>query len=325
MKNQNWRRVVVVAIAAVSVVSFMTAAQAQRLAGANRPAAVPAGFVVTPFGYFHPSCVGHLANGDVLRHEEKIIQHANGTYDKMHVCAYSHYRADGEEVTGVERAVKDPNISHAWIEYASITTTSAYGQIYSEWDVPPAPTNNDGQTVYLFNGLEDINDVVTIIQPVLGWNSDYASAWGIASWNCCESGSVYEATPAHVSSGDILHGYVFDNCAAGTKTCPSWDIVIVDITNGNFSEYVDAANFGQTFNWAFGGVLEVYNIVQCGDYPAAPRDDVYSGIAFYNQSVLNDKFVKIAAPNWKITNVAGGLTPQCSYGGTVPKQVILNY
>jgi hypothetical protein len=304
------------------LVAGLTAAQALTSAGPKRPAAVPAGYVITPFGYFHPSCVGHLAKGDVLRHDEKTIQHANGTSISMHVCAFPHYRADGEQVNGDERAVQEPNISHAWVEYASITTTSAYGQIYSEWDVPPTPANNDGQTVYLFNGLEDINDVVTIIQPVLGWNSDYASAWGIAAWNCCESGTVYEATPAPVNPGDHLEGYVFMNCGAGTKTCSSWDIVIWDRQNGNFSELLDTSNFGQTFNWAFGGVLEVYNIANCGDYPAP---DYAGGIGFNNQSVLNDKFIPIASPAWKVTNLSSGLTPQCNYGGSLPKQVVLTY
>jgi hypothetical protein len=309
-------------IALTMLVAGLTAAQALTSAGPKRPATVPAGYVITPFGYFHPSCVGHLAKGDVLRHDEKTIQHANGTSISMHVCAFPHYRADGEQVNGDERAVQDPNISHAWVEYASITTTSAYGQIYAEWDVPPTPANNDGQTVYLFNGLEDINDVVTIIQPVLGWNSDYASAWGIAAWNCCESGTVYEATPAPVNPGDHLEGYVFMNCGAGTKTCSSWDIVIWDRQNGNFSELLDTSNFGQTFNWAFGGVLEVYNIAQCGDYPPP---DYAGGIGFNNQSVLNDKFIPIASPAWKVTNLSSGLTPQCNYGGSLPKQVILTY
>jgi hypothetical protein len=309
-------------IAFTTFVAGLTAAQALTAAGPNRPATVPAEYVVTPFGYFHPSCVEHLVKGDVLLHDEKAIQHANGTSDKIPTCAYPHFRADGEKVMGDERAVKDPNISHAWIEYASITTTSAYGQIYSEWEVPAAPADHDGQTVYLFNGLEDIDDVVTIIQPVLGWNSDYSDAWGIAAWNCCESGTVVEGTPAHTNAGDHLEGYVFDNCASGTKTCSSWDIVIIDEENGNFSELIDTSNFGQTFNWAFGGVLEVYGITQCGDYPPP---DYAGGIGFHNQSVLNDKFVQIAAPAWKIYNISSGLTPQCNYGGATPKQIVLTY
>jgi hypothetical protein len=232
-------------IAITMFIAGLTIAQALPLAGPNRPATVPAHYVITPFGYFDPSCVTHLAKGDVLLHDEKAIKHANGTNENIHVCAYAHYTAAGEAVTGDERAVQPPSIGHSWIEYASITTTSAFSQIYSEWDVPPAPSTNDGQTVYLFNGLEDYKDVVTIIQPVLGWNSDYASAWGIASWNCCESGTVVEAPPAPVNSGDHLEGYVFDNCAPGTKTCSSWDIVILDVTNGNFSQLLDTSNFGR--------------------------------------------------------------------------------
>jgi hypothetical protein len=307
-------------IAFIMLVAGLALAQAP--AGARRPAAVPADYLITPFGYYHSSCVHHLAQGDVLRESENAVQRANGTYEAVQQCAYPHYRADGEKVVGNERAVLDPNISHAWVEYASITTTSAYGQIYSEWDVPPNPSNHDGQTVYLFNGLEDINDVVTIIQPVLGWNSDYASAWGIAAWNCCYSGGVWEGTPAKVNPGDHLQGYVFMNCTSGTKTCSSWDIVIVDDQNGSFSELLDAPNYGQTFNWAFGGVLEVYNIVQCGDYPPP---DYAGGIGFNNQSVLNDKFAVIKSPAWKVTNLSSGLTPQCNYGGSLPKQVILTY
>jgi len=96
-------------------------------------------------------------------------------------------------------------------------------------DRPPAPASNNGQTLYFFPGLEDIDDVVTIIQPILGWNSDYASAWGIASWNCCVSGTTYEAKPQRVSSGDTILGYMFDTCAAGMLSCTSWDIVTSDL------------------------------------------------------------------------------------------------
>jgi hypothetical protein len=325
MQNQNWQRIIVVAIAAVSVVSFMTAAQAQHLAGSKRPAAVPADFVVTPFGYFHPSCVNHLAKGDVLRQDEGAIQRANGTYETIQECAYPHFEADGTAVVGDAQPTGDgkskpPYIGHSWIEYASIHTSANYGQIYSEWDVPPAPTSNDGQTLYLFNGLEQYSGDVTIIQPVLGWNSDYGSAWGIASWNCCKNGTVWEAPPAPVNPGDHLLGYVFNNCSAGTTKCASWTIVIVDVENGNYSQ-LDTSNFGQKFNWAFGGVLEVYSITQCSDYPPG---GYLGGIGFYNQSVLNDEFVSIT-PAWTVTNVSGGLTPQCNYGGKVPKQVFLTY
>src|ERR1700686_327121 len=82
-------------------------AEAQAPAGPKRPAAVPADFVVTPFGYFHPSCVNHLAKGDVLWQDESAIQRANGTYENIQECAYPHFEADGTKVVGDVRPVGD--------------------------------------------------------------------------------------------------------------------------------------------------------------------------------------------------------------------------
>jgi hypothetical protein len=306
-------------IAITMLVAGLTAAQGLTPAGPKRPATVPPDYVITPFGYFDPSCVTHLAKGDVVRQDENAIRHANGAADNIHVCAFAHFKADGEKVTGDERAVTQPTIGHAWVEYAGTTTKTSYGYMYAYWSVPPAPSTNDGQTVYLFPGLEDYKDVVTIIQPVLGWNSDYASAWGIASWNCCASGTVFEAPPTRVNSGDTILGYMFDTCASGTLSCPSWDIVTLDVTSGNYSQLINTSSQGQTFNWAFAGALEVYNISQCGDYPSN------GAISFHDLGLYNDKFVKIPFPAWSVTNLSSGLTPQCGYGGALPKQVTLSY
>jgi hypothetical protein len=307
-------------IAITTLVAGLTAAQALTPAGAKRPASVPADFVITPFGYFHPSCVAHLAKGDEVRRDENSVRHADGTFDSIHACAFPHFKADGEKITGDERATKkQPTIGHAWVEYASTTTSSSFGYMYAYWNVPPAPSANNGQTVFLFPGMEDYSDVVTIIQPVLGWNSDFASAWGIASWNCCASGTVFEATPTRVNSGDTILGYMFDTCAVGTLSCSSWDIVTDDVTSGHYSELLNTSSQGQTFNWAFAGALEVYNIAACGNYPSN------GSISYYNLGLYNDSFVQIASPAWSVTNSSGGLTPQCNYGGSKPEQVILTY
>jgi len=305
-----------------SVVFTMLAAgliAAQVPAGAHRPANVPSNYLITPFGYFHPSCFKRLANGDEVRQDEKAIRHANGAFENIQACAFPHFKATGEKIVGDERGVKDPTIGHAWVEFGGTTTSTSYAYLYAYWSVPPAPSTNDGQTIYLFPGLEDFKDVVTIIQPVLGWNSDYPSAWGIASWNCCVSGTVFEATPVPVNSWDVIDGYMFSTCASGTLTCGSWDIVTWDRTSGNFSELLNTSNFGQTFNWAFAGALEVYNVVQCGDYPASG----YS--SFYDLGLYNYKWQKIASPAWSVTNWSSGLTPQCNYGGSLPKQLTLTY
>jgi hypothetical protein len=324
-------------IALITLCAGLTAAQALTPAGPKRPAGVPSDYVITPFGYYHASCVTHLAKGDEVRRNENSIKHADGTSDSIHVCAFAHFKADGTKIMGDEQEQasnlalseaakqaasqnpKQPTISHAWVEYASTTTSSSFGELIAEWNVPPTPTANNGQTVYLFPGMEDYADVVTIIQPVLGWNSDFASAWGIASWNCCKSGTVFEATPTRVNPGDTILGYMFDTCASGTLSCPTWDIVTYDLTLGRYSELLNTSSQGQTFNWAFAGALEVYNIAQCANYP--PN----GSISFYDVNLYNDAFALVANPNWTVTNSSSGLTPQCSYGGSVPHQVTLSY
>jgi len=95
-------------IAITTLVAGLTAAQALTPAGAKRPAAVPANYVITPFGYFEPSCVTHLAKGDDVRRDEKAILHANGSSDKIQACAFAHYKADGEKVTGMSTPLTRP-------------------------------------------------------------------------------------------------------------------------------------------------------------------------------------------------------------------------
>ncbi len=323
---------------AITLVVGLTAAQAQTTAGPNRPATVPARYVITPFGYYDPSCVVRLAQGDELLPDQGVIRHADGSTVNMRQCAYPHYRADGTPVYGDERGVKDPNISHAWIDAAPVTTSSSYGGLHALWSVPPTPASNDNQTLFFFPGLEDISDTVTILQPVLAWNNDFASAWSIASWNCCEKGTTYEGKPQHASPGDTILGYMWDTCAAGTLECSSWDIVTADLQNGLNSGLTKTSNFKQTFNWAFAGVLEVYGVKRCSDYPNQPNGVTggSNALTFGELLLYNDKFQQITNPAWAICKpgstgatcpilLSPKSTPQCSYGGSLPQQVILTF
>ncbi|MBV8281601.1 MAG: hypothetical protein JO347_05995, partial [Candidatus Eremiobacteraeota bacterium] len=245
--------------------------------------------------------------------------HADGSFETIRACAYPHFDAKGEKVSLDASHVKAPTISHAWVEFASVTTGSSFGELYANWTVPPSPSTNDGQIVYLFPGVEDINHVVTIIQPVLGWNADYPGAWGIASWNCCVAGTVFESAPVKVNSGDNIEGYMWQTCGAGVLSCPTWSVVTYDVTSFKWTWLSNTSSFGQTFNWAFAGALEVYGIVKCSDYP--PN----GSISFYNLALYNDSYAKINNPGWSVSNWSAGLTPQCGYGGSTPEQVDLTY
>ena len=91
------------------------------------------------------------------------------------------------------------------------------------------------------------------------------------------------------------------------------------VTLGKLSVLSNTLSQGQTFNWAFAGALEVYNIAQCSDYPSN------GAISFFSLGLYDYKFAQIADPDWSITNQSSGLTPQCRYGGSLPQQVTLSY
>ncbi len=305
--------------------------RAQVPAGRNRPATVPAGYLVTPFGYFHPTCVKHLSRGDVLLKDQHAVQHVDGSFDSIPVCDYPRYNAKGEDVSNTHSLATDsqgrlPTISgDNWIEDESISTGTSFGELVANWSVPPAPTSNDGQTLFFFPAMNDTNTEYdtnngSIIQPVLGWNGDYTNAWSIASWNCCITGITSESSPVSVNAGDTILGTIQSTCSAGTLSCSSWNITTKDVTSGGTTTLLQSSSNGQTFNQAYAGTLEVYNITQCSDYP--PN----GALEFSNVALYDNDFNLISSPSWIFDNYYSSLTPQCAYGGqATAQQVALEY
>jgi len=320
MKRNPSMLPIVVSILLFLAVTAIPRAQAQKQAGANRPSAVPAEYVITPFGYFHPSCVRGVANGDTVLADGRV-EHRDGTVEAdAPVCSYPHYTARGEMVSAGAFGVDPETIVHSWIEDGSATTSTAYGKLNATWPVPSAPTTFDGQTVYLFPGLVDYNTDQTIIQPVLGWNSFFGQVWSIASWNCCPSGTANYSSPVQVNTGDTIYGLIKSTCKAGAQSCSKWNITTKDKTTKKSTTLAKTPSEGQTFNWAQSGALEVYEIVQCSDYPPE-NATTFSKVALFDYN-----FQKISNPGWSFTDYYSGLDPQCNYGGQVSAtKVTLDY
>src|SRR5277367_4811909 len=134
-----------------------TADHALPTAGPGRPAAVPADYVVTPFGYFHPSCVMHLGNGDEVRKDETSVRHSDGTTDHIPPCGHAHYEANGDVAIGDQQGPKKPTVD-GWVEAAATKTSTSFAYLNVYWTVPPAPSKNDGQFLFLFPAMEDTKD-----------------------------------------------------------------------------------------------------------------------------------------------------------------------
>ncbi len=297
-------------------------------AGPDRPAAVPDGYVITPFGYFHASCVQSLAKGDRILADGRMQRADGATAQSAAVCTYAHYTRSGERIEpvsalsrkqpGSPSAGASPEIN-GWLEVEGITTgspTVSYGGMTARWTVPPAPSAQDGQVLFFFPGLEDINDTQSILQPVLQWNS---GQWSIASWNCCLNGIVTNSPGVNVSPGNRIYGSITSTCPAGTLTCATWNVLSLDLTTGESTTLGATPSDGQTFNWAFGGVLEPYYVISCEDFPPD------GSFVFDQITVFNQNLKPIHNPQWGGTFNSTD-TPQCGFGASAdPRKVTLDY
>lgn len=279
------------------------------VAGANRPAEVPQGFVITPFGYFHPSCALQLAGGETLL-ADGGVELGDGAVESAPVCSYPHYTASGLMVAAhakTARGIDLPEVN-GWLESINVKTNQSYGKISATWVVPPLPPVNDGQTLFFFPGLEDRTNVQSILQPVLQW---YAPGpWAVASWNCCLQGVVWESTPVNVSPGDTILGTISPTCPPGQNYCAKWNIVSMDLTTGGKTILAKTPSQGQVWNWGFGAVIEVYGVGTCSDYPA--NASVTFTVQLYDQNLK-----LIASPRWVPSPAGSNTTPKCNYGLTV--------
>ena len=247
------------------------------------------------------------------------IQHANGNIDeKAAVCSYPHYLAS-ENSKNLPGGTATPEIN-GWVENANITTgyvTESYGALIATWTVPPHPRANDGQVLYFFPGLEDIQDPQTsILQPVLGW---YQGQWTLASWNCCLNGIITNSPAVSVDPGDEIYGSITNTCPPGTLSCPTWNVLSVDLSTGENTTLSNTPSQGQVFNWAFGGVLEAYYVVACDDLPSDRQ------ISFDRITVFDQDLNPLYDQSWS-KSVDSKATPSCNYHvRPSPHKVTLTY
>jgi hypothetical protein len=321
---------IAIGIALVGALSLPAAAQqaphptlplsnAEPTLAQHAPAGVPAGFVVTPFGYFHPSCVRIVGRRDRLLGDGRI-ERADGAVTPAQRCRFAHYMASGRRIeagasepraaTPLLRKPSAPPEADGWLEASWYHDKAPFGGIGASWLVPSAPASDVGQVLYYFPGLEDYENVVSILQPVLGWNGFNDHGWTIASWNCCQGGNADHSVPERVATGDLIVGTISGDCPAGKK-CSAWDIATVDRTRGRSTTLKRSSSYGQTFDWAFAGVVEVYGVAACDQYSS-------NGFVDFNQvSLLDVDKKRLRSVRWAASGLLQANAPACNYGVTV--------
>jgi hypothetical protein len=273
------------------------------------PDGVPAGFVATPVGFFHPSCLVHVNSNEALD-SNGTIHASSGIARATSVCAYQHYDNSGKPAaatvlaasaagttaagagadglapsnspdgTPVLTPLAATNDIEGWALADFSTFNAGVSRLSTNWVVPPTPAKS-GQVLFFFPGTQSLDGKAggTILQPVLAYEN---SQWFVQSWNCCEGGGNAEfGDSVPVSPGDTILGTnVGTNCNASTGICNNWHIETKDQRTGQASEF-DTSSFGHPHQWIFGGVLEVYSLTSCDQLPT-------TGALTYNNFSIND-------------------------------------
>jgi hypothetical protein len=232
--------------------------------------------VLTPGGWRPKSQVHRLEPGHHISGKGgrlKIIETATGNVvkDLGETSKKPRSRADMRK----KKSGDEPFPDNGWIENTGWLNSSSNPIAYfsTTWIVPPAPASADGQTIFLFNGLEQSGDGAnplgpSILQPVLQWGSSEAGGgnyWSITNWYVGTT-AVYQPL-IQVNSGDVLQGVMTLTGQTGSEFSylssfvgyASADLTVTDIDE---------------LKWAC-ETLECYGITQCSDFPNTPLTAFY--------------------------------------------------
>jgi len=255
--------------------------------------------VLTPFGYLPKHCVHHVDESEVVETvgNQVHITNSNGTKKTFPSCSQP------AQKRGVQQ--QPPT---GWAAYAYYQVSSGFGSFNGLWSVPPNPSSNVGQTLFLFTVFTNAFDgdpQETIIQPVLQWGPSEAGGgafWGIASW-FVGAGNAFHSDLKPTSAGNAIYG-TMTQLSDGR-----WQINTFDRTSGASVSLTTQVAIKEPYAFV---TLEVYGVKDCTNYPP-------QGIVHFTGLSLNT-----GPAQWKAVNVDPGF---CSELVTVndPSSVTITF
>lgn len=273
------------------------ASDAVAAAADGRPGGVPDGYVATPHGWRHRSCVIAIGADETLG--EHHLRRRDGTRRGFDRCQYPAFDKQGAALG----APTHQPTANGWIASATATSQGAITWMSAEWVVPATPPEAAGQTLYLFPGVEPGATGDVILQPVLAWNGFGDHAYTLASWACCKDGNVFNSAPIGVAPGHRVNGMLAGaSCADGV--CASWTITSKDVRTGVATAFTTTGD-GEQMSWVFAGALEVYAVDNCRQYPGG------SSVTFSNIQVRDSAGVAVL-PAWSGWSSASSVSPNCN-------------
>jgi len=266
-------------------------------------AAIPAGYIHVPGGKMaHTDCVHEIPDGGSVDPQGNVTLHGK-LVAHFDPCAHETLRGKAitaANVRGGVRADANPNgpswggwVESSWAYAATIQGMAEFNHMNSgNWVVPAAPTTNNNQIIYLFPSFQSSR---VIVQPVLQWGATSAGGtgviggpyWTYAAWVETD-GTFYHSQGITVNAGDTLNGWMDLGDKLGANF-DWWAIGGTDVTTGQGmggAFWVAPA----PFDTAQGGVLEVYGMTACSDFPA-------TGFTVFGTPSLTQ-----AGPTWSTEN-----------------------
>ncbi|KAJ7110684.1 hypothetical protein C8R44DRAFT_800453 [Mycena epipterygia] len=221
--------------------------------------------VLTPGGYRPNNTIHEVPVGGRIAHIGSDIHVLDASGVIIHVASPT----SGEPAAAVVPRQEETG----WVAYAfwlQSDSSDPIASLSTSWTVPPVPTTEHGQTIFLFNSLEPSGGVSAILQPVLQYGPSGAGGgdfWAVASWYVVD-GQTFFTSLVPVEVGQPLDGLV--SLLGQNGSTYEYSSQFTNIAGTNL-----AINTTQQFTFAT-ETLEVYAVTESSDFPAGST--VLSGI-----------------------------------------------
>ncbi|HVV53220.1 MAG TPA: hypothetical protein VHO06_26415, partial [Polyangia bacterium] len=284
--------------------------------GLAAPAGVPASYVLTHSGWFHPSCVVRVRSDEVVGADMVVRGRDDGAaHFTFAPCAYPRFDLRGHAMAAGAPAHPPPQAAPAmydgYIVYYQYDGSFTPGStLVTEEIVPPAPTDVANQDIAFFNDILTTAGGGDILQPVLDFNGETPKKWSIESEHCCLNNNDMQSTIMVVAPGDLIRGTVTGTGCGSNGACTAWSVVTEDVTSGKTTTLNTTAPNGVP-NGVSPGSLETYGVTACDMFPVG-------GETTFTNNALTDPDGNVQTLKYHLLtldNVDAEVPRDCGYAG----------
>jgi hypothetical protein len=234
---------------------------------------LPSGYVETPNGQVHESCIHEVPEGGEVDRDGAI--RVNGQMMRApSPCGFEVLHLNRANV--VNRTYGDvarqssPLLIDGWTRYVQATANNMgvfpvrFNGLETTMIVPSPPSQQLFQTIFLFPSFTPA-DAGTILQPVLRWG-DGIQKWLVAAWYGDRLDNYYHSQWVQVTPGENIVGSVRDvrNSCVGTDCM--WD---VKLSRGGTTLTLLRIASSEAYTRVQKAALEVYGVTSCKHLPAS--------------------------------------------------------